>query len=102
MSSALSSVQVALHFWHSTVGRLHKAAFARAAKLITGQELDPVIPDLVFAVFDLDDNSDLSPAEVIEVLRRREGNTTYEFDGGQQQSLWACLVGCASRQAPRT
>ena len=62
--------------------------------------MDPVIVDILFAVFDLDDNADLSPHEVIEVLRRREGNTAYSFDAGEQQPLFSCLVGCFRSKKP--
>ena len=90
----MHSLTVALNFFHNTVGKLDKAAFTRAAKNITGAPLDPGTIDLVYAVFDLDGNDDLSPGEVIEVLRRREGNSAYKFDQAKRQPLFTCLIGC--------
>ena len=90
----MHSLTVALNFFHNTMGRLDRAAFTRASKNITGAPLDKTTLDLLYAVFDLDGNDDLSPCEVIEVLRQREGNSTYKFEQAHRPSLFTCLVGC--------
>lgn len=95
---------VALEFYHNTVGHLKAEDFQRAARKITGQAMDKRLIHIVFAVFDTDQNGDLSHKELLEVLRRREGNSTYQTYGMERKEsgatgLFKCLVNCVAGQS---
>ena len=97
------TLEIALEFYHNTVGHLKIEDFQRAAKKITGAHMDKDIVAILFSMFDTDANGDLSPAELIQILQRREGNSAYSAYGIDRQQpgatgLFKCFIGCIKRQ----
>lgn len=95
------TLEVALDFYHNSMGHLRIEDFARAAKKITGQDMNPTLIKIVFAMFDTDDDGDLTPRELLQVLRRREGNSAYQQYSMERQDagasgLFKCLVNCVA------
>ena len=94
---------VALEFYHNTVGHLREEDFQRAAKKITGKDIGKEIVALTFAMFDTDSDGDLSPQELLEVLRRREGNSSYGAYSIERQEtgatgLYKCFISCITQR----
>ena len=100
------TLEVALEFYHNTVGHLRVEDFQRAAKKITGQDMSQSIIRVVFAMFDTDVDGDLTPRELLQVLRRREGNSAFDTYSVERQDvgatgLFKCFVNCiAKKQNP--
>lgn len=98
------TLEVALEFYHNTVGHLRVEDFARAARKITGRDMSQDLIDIVFAMFDLNNDGDLTPYELIQVLKRREGNSAYDAysierqDASGATGLFNCFVSCITRQ----
>ena len=52
--------------------------------------------DIVYHLFDLNGDGNLSASELIAVLRKREGNgLEKQTEGGIRQGLFSCLYSCA-------
>ena len=50
---------------------LDKRFFRRAVTVVTGEEINPYVVDVVFALFDADGNGTLSPQEFIAIMKDR-------------------------------
>ena len=59
----------------------------RATKAVTGQELPPLVIDIIFALFDENEDGKLSARELSEVVESRSGM-------GLQSTSGATVVGC--------
>ena len=97
------TLEVALEFYHNTVGHLRVDDFQRAAKKITGTDMGKDLIKVLFAIFDTDKDADLSPRELLQVMRRREGNSAYDTYSIERQDtgatgLFKCFIGCITRQ----
>lgn len=52
--------------------------------------------DIVYHLFDLNGDGNLSSDELIAVLRKREGNgLDKDAEGKEKQSLFSCFYSCA-------
>lgn len=51
--------------------------------------------EIVYHLFDLNDDGNLSATELVAVLEKREANTFMSANGDEKQTLFSCLYACA-------
>lgn len=90
------ALSVALDFYHNINGKLEHDDFKRASKIITGSEINDNLVKIVYTLFDLNGDGNLSSSELIAVLRKREGSRSNKrSDEGDTIGLFSCLYACA-------
>ncbi|BDA50970.1 Calcium uptake protein 1, mitochondrial [Coccomyxa sp. Obi] len=80
---------VALDFFYSTCARIGRADFQRAVAKILGQPLAEDMVDIIFAIYDADQDDDLAYKDFLYALQKREGNLIYakqmlDLDSGNE------------------
>ena len=89
-------LSVALDFYHNINGKLEPSDFKRASKIITGSEIKDDLVKIVYTLFDLNGDGNLSSNELIAVLRKREGSRSNKrSDEDDKIGLFSCLYACA-------
>jgi Ca2+-binding EF-hand superfamily protein len=91
------SLSVALDFYLNINGKLEHEDFKRATKIITGSEIPDSLVKIVYTLFDLNGDGNLSASELIAVLRKREGSRSDKRSDGKS-GLFSCLHACAFDQ----
>ncbi|KAH7298673.1 hypothetical protein KP509_25G053500 [Ceratopteris richardii] len=93
----LQPLAVAISSYGQTYGLLTKADFQRAASQVCNVPLSSTVVDIVFHIFDTNQDGNLSTEEFLGVLKRREDNNSEILDSGivsKVRCWWNCACKC--------
>jgi Ca2+-binding EF-hand superfamily protein len=92
------SLAVATDLHYNSMGFFRKADFKRAAKKITGRSLEDAQVDIIFSLFDVENDGSLACSEFVGVIKQREGRhgttTPAVIDEMREMGLVTCLRNC--------
>ncbi|XP_024539270.1 calcium uptake protein, mitochondrial [Selaginella moellendorffii] len=97
----LPTLALAISSFGKTSGLLTKSDFQRAAAQVCSVPLTDAVIDVVFYIFDLNRDGNLSMEEFLGALQRREGDTGHPAEAGIVQVLkcwWNCARNCRNEK----
>ncbi|KAA0063559.1 hypothetical protein IC582_011815 [Cucumis melo] len=94
----LESFSLAIFSYGKVNGELTKQDFQRAASQVCGVSITKNVVDIIFHIFDANEDGDLSSDEFVRVIQRREVNSSQPAVGvGGLLSCWfSCAAKCSS------
>ncbi|XP_058811200.1 calcium uptake protein 3, mitochondrial-like [Topomyia yanbarensis] len=89
----LEDFALAMRIFHSVNGTISKDEFARAVRICSGSTMNDHLIDIVFAMFDVDGDGDMSYNELLLVIKNR-----FRFRNDRKVVGWRAFKRCCRQE----
>ncbi|KAK9847854.1 hypothetical protein WJX84_012039 [Apatococcus fuscideae] len=83
----LQRLEVAIELYNRIADKFDRSDLQRACRMITGHRMDPELIDIIFHMFDTNQDGSLASKEFILVLRQRSGVAQTAVGAAQDESV---------------